>query len=166
MYFSVCVRICRAHTGRYRTFDFDLTFDGPSNAVRDLPLMLSSQASCVIVSGFRAALDLDTYPLSNLIRPQCAERAKPGRGKPVLIMYAYGLFRLLFTPYLSNAVVSAKSPHYFSCPSLKLLISLISHVVACSARIVVDRKTDRQTHRTTTVTLAAHARRGLIKDQN
>ena len=39
-----------------------------------LPLMLSSQASYVIVSGFRAALDLDTYPLSNLIRPRCAER--------------------------------------------------------------------------------------------
>ena len=56
-------------------------------AKRDLPLMLSSQASCVIVSGFRAALDLDTYPLSNLIRPPCAERAKPGRGKPVLIMH-------------------------------------------------------------------------------
>ena len=44
-------------------------------------------ASYVIVSGFRAALDLDTYPLRNLIRPRCAERAKPGRGKPVLIMY-------------------------------------------------------------------------------
>ena len=41
-----------------------------------------SQASCVIVSGFTAVLDLDTYPLSNLIRPRCAERAKPGRGKP------------------------------------------------------------------------------------
>ena len=39
-----------------------------------LPLMLSSQASYVIVSGFRAALDLDTYPLSNLIGPRCAER--------------------------------------------------------------------------------------------
>ena len=25
-------------------------------------------------------------------------------------------FPLVFTPYLSNAVVSAKSPHYFSCP--------------------------------------------------
>ena len=44
-------------------------------------------ASCVIVSGFRAALDLNTYPLGNLIRPRCAERAKPGRGKPVLIMH-------------------------------------------------------------------------------
>ena len=49
--------------------------------------MLSSQDSCVIVSGFRAALDLDTYPLSNFIRPRCAERAKPSRGKPVLIMH-------------------------------------------------------------------------------
>ena len=44
-------------------------------------------ASCVMVSGFRAALDLDTYPHRNLIRPQCAERAKPGRGKPVFIMH-------------------------------------------------------------------------------
>ena len=71
-------------------------------------LMLSSH---VIVSGFRAALDLDTYPLSNFIRPWCAERAKRGRGKPVLLA-----FSLVFKPYLSNAVASAKSPHYFSCP--------------------------------------------------
>ena len=28
-----------------------------------------------------------TYPLSNFIRPQCAERAKCVRGKPVLIMH-------------------------------------------------------------------------------
>ena len=44
-------------------------------------------ASCVIVSRFRTALDLDTYPLSNFIRPRCAERAKHGPGKPVLIMH-------------------------------------------------------------------------------
>ena len=48
-----------------------------------------------------------------------------------------------------------------------MLVSLISRLVACSPRIVVDkqtdRRTDRQTHRTTTVTLAAHARRGLMK---
>ena len=43
--------------------------------------------SCVIVSRFRIALDLDTYPLSNFIRPRCAERAKRGRGKPLLIMH-------------------------------------------------------------------------------
>ena len=30
--------------------------------------------------------------------------------------YAYWLFRLFITPYLSNAVISAKSSHYFSCP--------------------------------------------------
>ena len=59
---------------------------GPRNAVRYLPRGLL-QASCVIVSGFRAAPDSDTYPLSNLIRPRCAEGAKPGRGKPVLIMH-------------------------------------------------------------------------------
>ena len=46
--------------------------------------------------------------------------------------------------------------------ALKLLVSLISRLVACSARIVVDKQTDRQTRRTTTVTLAAHARGGLI----
>ena len=46
--------------------------------------------------------------------------------------------------------------------ALKLLVSLISRLVACSARIVVDRQTDRHTdHVPTTVTLAAHARRGL-----
>ena len=36
------------------------------------------------------------------------------RGKPVLICIL--ALSLVFTPYLSNAVVSAKSPHYFSCP--------------------------------------------------
>ena len=46
--------------------------------------------------------------------------------------------------------------------ALKLLVSLISRLVACSPRIVADRHTDGETHRTTTVTLAAHARRGLI----
>ena len=65
------------------------------------------------MSGFRAALDLDTDILSNLICPQCAERAKPGRGKPALIMHILA-FYLFFTPYLSNAVVSAKSPRFSS----------------------------------------------------
>ena len=36
------------------------------------------------------------------------------RGKPVLICIL--ALSLVFTPYLSNAVISAKSPHYFSCP--------------------------------------------------
>ena len=46
-----------------------------------------SQASCVIASGFRTVLDLDTYPLINLIRPRYAERVKPAQGKPVLIRH-------------------------------------------------------------------------------
>ena len=36
------------------------------------------------------------------------------RGKPVLICIL--ALSLVFTPYLSNAVISAKSPHFFSCP--------------------------------------------------
>ena len=51
--------------------------------------------------------------------------------------------------------------NFHALVALKLLVSLISRLVACSARIVVDRQTDR--HRPTTVTLAAHARRGLMK---
>ena len=67
-------------------------------------------------------------------------------------------FLLAFTAYLSNAAVSGKSPFFKVRVVLKPFISLIGHLVACSARISVDT----QTHRTTTVTLAAHARRGLI----
>ena len=44
---------------------------------------------------------------------------------------------------------------------LKPLISLIGRLVACSARISVDTQTDRHTDTRSTVTLAAHARRGL-----
>ena len=68
--------------------------DGLGHATRSRPGTYLSQASCMIVSGFRTALDLDTYPHSNLIRPRCAEWAKPGRGKPALIMHNYCLFRL------------------------------------------------------------------------
>ena len=46
---------------------------------------------------------------------------------------------------------------------MKPLVSLIRHPVACSARINVDTHTHTQTDRQTNyVTLAAHARRGLI----
>ena len=115
------------------------------SGVHDLPLMLSSQASCVIVNGFRAALDLDTYPLSNLIRPRCAERAKPGRGKPVLIMHI-GFFAC-FSRHISRTQSFQQNRHivFLALVALKLLVSLISRLVACSARIVVDRQTDRQT---------------------
>ena len=86
--------------------------------VRDLVQYLSQlQASCVIVSEFRhvrAALYLDIYHLSNLIRPWYSEGAKPGRGKPVLIMYI-GIFAC-FHDIFPNAVILAKSPRYLSCP--------------------------------------------------
>ena len=114
--------------------------DGPRNAVHDLPRGLS-QASCMIVIGFRAVLDLDTNPLSNLIHPQCAEEAKPSRAK--LIMQ---------NPYII----------FHSLVALKRFVLLISRRVGYSARIVVDKQTEKQTHTPSTVTLAAHARRGLI----
>ena len=47
--------------------------------------------------------------------------------------------------------------------TLKLLVWFISRLVACSARIVVDTQTNKQAHRPITATLAAHARRGLMK---
>ena len=125
------------------------------------------------MSGFRAALDLDihVYPLTNLICPRCAERVNLVEVSQC--SFCILAFSLVFTPYLSNAVVSAKLPHYFlALVALKLLVSFISRLVACSARIVADkqtnnsrtqtnRQTNMQTHRQSTVTLAAHARRGL-----
>ena len=61
---------------------------------------------------------------------------------------------------LSNAVVSGKSPFYIvQAPVvLKPLVSLIGRLVACSKR----RHTHRHTDKPTTVTLAAHVRRGLL----
>ena len=94
----------------------------------------------MIVNGFRAALDLDTYPLSNLIRPRCAERAKRGRGKPVLIMHI-GFFACFHAISLERSRFS-KMATLFSCPCST---EDVGRHVACSPRIVVDRQTDRQT---------------------
>ena len=70
---------------------------------------------CVIVSGFRAALDLNTYPLRNLIRPRCAELAKPGRGKPVLIMHI-GFFAYFHAISLERNRFSEIATYiYFPC---------------------------------------------------
>ena len=104
-----------------------------------------SQASCVIVSGFTAALDLDTYPLRNLIRPRCAEQAKP-----VLILYACWPFSL-FSRHISRTQSFQQNRHFTfrALVALRMLVSLISHLVACSPRIVVDRQTDRQRDRHT-----------------
>ena len=118
----------------------------------------------MIVSRFRTALDLDTYPHSNFIRPRCAERAKHGRGKPVLIMHIGFLacFHAIHVSLERSRFSKNRHINFPALVALNLLVSLISRLVARSARIVVDKQTnkqtDRQTHRTTTVTLAAHAR--------
>ena len=102
-------------------------------------------ASCVIVSGFTAALDLDTYPLRNVIRPRCAERAKPGRGKPVLIMHI-GFLACFHAISLEHSRFSKIATLFFlPFVALKLLVSLISRLVARGARIVLDTHTDTHT---------------------
>ena len=56
--------------------------------------------------------------------------------------------------------------------TLNTMASFVILLIACTARIACSDRhtyihtyihTDRQTHETTTVTLSAHARRGLIK---
>ena len=65
-------------------------------------------------------------------------------------------FLLVLMPYL--AVVSVKSPQYFSClVALKLLVSLIIRLVACSVRIVMDRQTDTENYTTVTHSLCNHS---------
>ena len=100
-------------------------------------------ASCVIVSRFRAALDLDTYPLRNLIRPRCAERAI---NLVEVSQCSLWIFRL-FSRHISRTQLFQQNRHitFLALVALKLLVSLISRHVACSARIVVDKHTDRQT---------------------
>ena len=49
--------------------------------------------------------------------------------------------------------------------ALNLLVSLFGRLVACSGRISGTRQTDGRNDRPSTITLAAHARRGLIKHQ-
>ena len=73
-----------------------------------------SQASCVILSGFRAALDLDTYYIPLVTSFVHAERAKPGRGKPVLIMRIIWLFRL-FPRHISRTQSFQPNHHIFFC---------------------------------------------------
>ena len=78
-------------------------------------LRIMRMPSCVIVSGFRAALDLTPNGL-NLV-PSC-HGALNGLNLVEVSQCSLCIlaFSLVFTPYLSNAVVSAKSPHCFSFP--------------------------------------------------
>ena len=80
------------------------------------------------------------------------------------------LFRL-FSRHISGTLSFQENRlfYFHAFVALKLLVSLIGRLVACTARISVDRQTDRQTDKQTdrpsTVILAAHARRGLIVTQ-
>ena len=66
------------------------------------------------------------------------------RGKPVLI--CNWLFRL-FSRHISRTQSFQQNRHiiFHALAAPKLLVSLISRLVACSARIVIDKQTDRQT---------------------
>ena len=87
--------------------------DGLDHATRSATYLSAHRlAALSIVSGFRAALDLDTCPLSNLIRPRCAEWAKPGRGKPVLIMHI-GFFACLHAISLERSRFSKIAMLFF-----------------------------------------------------
>ena len=69
-------------------------------------------------------------------------------------------FSLVFTPYFWNAVVSGKSPFLFSCfrsPEAAGIAYRPPRSLYFENR---RRQTDKQTDRPSTVTLAAHARRG------
>ena len=76
--------------------------------------------------------------------------------------YAYWLFRL-FSRHISRTQSFQENRHFkFQVfIVLKTLVSLIGRLQPCSARIAAYRQTDKHTHRPSTVTIGAHARRGL-----
>ena len=75
-------------------------------------------------------MDLDTYPLSNLIRPRCAERAKPGRGTGADPGGALG------GTYIPPLAPSSAPPAPATIP-----IGPAAPVPACGARTFIDRRT-------------------------
>ena len=72
-------------------------------------------------------------------------RIIPGRGKPVLIMHI-GFFACFHAISISRTQSFQQNRHivFLALVALKLLVSLISRLVGCSARIVVDRQTYTQ----------------------
>ena len=76
--------------------------------------------------------------------------------------YAYWLFRLFSQHIYRMQSFQENHPFRFEVREvLKMFVSLMGRLVACSARIAADRQTDRKrdTHRPSTITLTAHARR-------
>ena len=96
--------------------------------------------------GHRVATLLDSTRESILALRYNFWVRRAGRGKPVLI--CNWLFRL-FSRHISRTQSFQQNRHilFHALVALKLLVSLISRLVACSARIVVDKQTNGQTHR-------------------
>ena len=65
----------------------------------------------------------------------------------MLIMHFYWLFRL-FSRHISRTLSFQQNRHidFLALVALKLLVSLISRLVACSPRIVVDTQTHTDTY--------------------
>ena len=97
------------------------------------------------------------FPLNEIHQPQLL---RVNQGKPQLQI------KQLMGRAGAHVSLECSRFSFLTFVALKLLVSLISRLVACGARIVVEkqtcRQTDRQTERQTTVTLAVHAGRGLI----
>ena len=97
--------------------------------------------------------------------PKVHRASGSGRSKSSAIMHI-GFFTCFHGIYLSNAVVSGKTPNKYSGSRSSEDFG-IAHRPPRSLECEnscwqTDRQTDRHTHRTTAVTLAAHACRGLI----
>ena len=67
---------------------------------------------------------MDTYPLNNFIRPLCAERVKPGQGKPVLIMHFE--FFACFSRHISRTQSIQQNRHiiFLALVALKLHVGI------------------------------------------
>ena len=120
-------------------------------------------ACAVLLIGGRAGRFTDSWSLTSLLRVVATlldstresiialrynfwrlQGTQSCRGKPVLI--CNWLFRL-FSRHISRTQSFQQNRHisFHALVALKLLVSLVSRLVACSARIVVDRQTNRQT---------------------
>ena len=76
------------------------------------------------------------------VDPLAQSLSLSGRDKPVLIMHI-GFFAI-FSRHISRTQ-SFSHIIFHALVALKMLVSLISRLVACSPRIVVDKQTDRPT---------------------
>ena len=141
------------HTGQSKTPRSNKTHRGKKNTERTATLRLpGSQNNHVLLEQphFTRLGDMRTRT--------CIHTLIAGLG------HEHGLWRL---PYLAiQCVRFSKIGHiiFRAVVALKTSVPFTCRFVACSARVKVeqtDRQTDTQTDRPSTVTLAAHARRGL-----